>query len=135
MDPLSALSVASGVVAFVDFGGKLISRFSEIKNSANGQPMTIANLDESARDLSSVATEARKKYQDLASHYPSLSESFARLHGECVEAETQLKSLLETVTAKVHSSKLRRGTVKSRQPFSGLPSTTWILSRRCPILK
>jgi len=36
LDPLSALSLASNVVQFIDFGSKLISEIQEIRQSASG---------------------------------------------------------------------------------------------------
>ena len=43
LDPLSALSLASNVVQFIDFGNRLISEIQEIRQSASG--LTKENID------------------------------------------------------------------------------------------
>ena len=43
LDPLSALSLASNVVQFIDFGSRLISEIQEIRQSASG--LTKENID------------------------------------------------------------------------------------------
>lgn len=107
MDPLSALTVASSVVTFVEFGGKLVSRFCEIRDSLKGQPLMVVDVEESVTELSSVAAEARQKVKGLESRYPRLSESLTHLNNECVEAENELSALLEKLTTKLRGSGLR----------------------------
>lgn len=75
MNPLSDFSVASSVVTFLGFGGKLVSRFGEIKGSGKGQPLTVLNMERSAEGLTSVAAAAQKKMKFLGSSYIQLSES------------------------------------------------------------
>jgi len=38
MDPISALSAAAGVIAFIDFGGKLLSRYLRLKRVGDKLP-------------------------------------------------------------------------------------------------
>jgi len=41
MDPLSALSVAASVVAFVYFGGKILSRYFKLKRTSDDLPSSL----------------------------------------------------------------------------------------------
>jgi hypothetical protein len=100
MDPLSALSIASGVITFVDFGGKLITRFVEFRKSGMSQPGEVLSLNKAVEDLLSIASEAQKKVKDLGSSYPRQAASLARLEAECIEAQALLRTSLEQLTIK-----------------------------------
>lgn len=99
MEPLSALSVAAAVVDFVEFGGKLVTTYFEVRSSVKGQPHQIVSLEASSADLCAVATVCQGKVESLRSSYPRHSESLARLTAECANAEAKLKSALENLTA------------------------------------
>lgn len=70
MDPLSALSIATGIVTFVDFGAKLVSLSLEIKKSEEGRPAALSALMVESRDLSGHAAHARRKIASLQVRYP-----------------------------------------------------------------
>jgi hypothetical protein len=94
MDPLSALSIATGIVTFVDFGGKLISLYSEIQRT--GRPSALSDIEDQLRDLSANATHAKETIAKLQEHYPHQSESLDRLRAECLLAEKELQGLVPT---------------------------------------
>ncbi|KAF4452083.1 P-loop containing nucleoside triphosphate hydrolase [Fusarium austroafricanum] len=100
MDPLTAFSLATGIVTFVDFGSKLVSQYLEIRQSKNGRPAVLASLEVESQDLSAKATYARDKVTALQELYPGQSQSLTRLAEECTRAEKQLRSLVDSLTAK-----------------------------------
>jgi hypothetical protein len=100
MDPLSALSIATGIITFVDFGSKLISLYVEIQKSDDGRPAALSALETESRELSGNAAHARDKITAFQARYPRHSESLARLAAECTQAEKDLQSLAGSLTAK-----------------------------------
>jgi hypothetical protein len=100
MDPLSAFSLATGIVIFVDFGTKLPSRFSEIRLSQNGRSAVLTSLEADTKNLSEKATHARNKVATLQDLYPRRFESLSRLAEDCTRAEKQLQVLLNSLKAK-----------------------------------
>ncbi|KAK3320618.1 hypothetical protein B0T19DRAFT_465508 [Cercophora scortea] len=101
MDPLSALSVATAVVAFVDFGAKLATRSFEIANSRTGQPPTVVKLRGSATELASIAGVAHGRTREFVASYRdhAHADAFARLEEECHEVERKLAAALKKLTA------------------------------------
>ncbi len=51
LDPLTALSIASSIVQFVDYGSKLLSKSYELYESADGTTIGNAELEVIAKDL------------------------------------------------------------------------------------
>jgi hypothetical protein len=51
LDPLTALSLASSVIQFVDFGIKLFRSGRELYGSSNGSSVGNQDLDTIAKDL------------------------------------------------------------------------------------
>jgi chromosome segregation ATPase len=100
MDPLSALSIATGIITFADFGAKLVSLYLEIRQSEDGRPAELSALQAESRDLSGNASQARETVASLQARYPQQSESLARLTTECTQAEKELRSLADSLTAK-----------------------------------
>ena len=98
MDPFSALSIATGVVAFVDFGAKLVARYLEIRESKDGQPAAVSALQNESRELSSNASHMRDKVTSLQARYPRQSDHLNRLATECALAEKQLENLITSLT-------------------------------------
>ncbi len=99
MDPLSALSIATGIVTFVDFGSKLVSLYSEIRSSKDGRPTALSTLQTESQSLSKNASDARGKISTLRTRYPRQAESFDRLEEECRLAEEKLRELVQDLTA------------------------------------
>jgi hypothetical protein len=99
MDPINALSIAAGIVAFVDFGAKVVSLYLEIQES-EGRPAALSDLETELRELSGNASHARDKVASLQAQYPGQAESLARLAAECTRAEKDLRSLTDSLTPK-----------------------------------
>lgn len=97
---LSALSTATSIITFVDFGAKLVSQYSDIKNSQDGRHTALSALETELGELSANATHARDKVAALQARYPHQSGSLARLSAECALAEKQLRGVVGAVTAK-----------------------------------
>ena len=56
MDPLSALTVASSVIEFVDFGFKLMSGSHELYNSTDGSSSINSELEFITKDLTEICS-------------------------------------------------------------------------------
>jgi len=67
MDPLTALSVATSVVSFVDFGSKLLSKSRKLYKSSNGVLSEHVDLQIIALDIATLAQGLRRK---LPEHRP-----------------------------------------------------------------
>lgn len=67
MDPLTALSVATSVVSFVDFGSKLLSKSRKLYKSSNGVLTEHVDLQLIALDISTLVQGLRRK---LPEHRP-----------------------------------------------------------------
>ncbi len=98
MDPLSALSIATGIVTFVDFGSKLISLYREIQKSEAGRPAALSALETESRELSDNASHAQSKIADLQTRYPGQAATLARVAADCAQAEKDLQSLVDSFT-------------------------------------
>lgn len=55
MDPLSALSIANGIVAFLDFASKLISTGTEIHQSLDGATLENVELEKVYQRMLSIS--------------------------------------------------------------------------------
>ncbi|KAK3291573.1 uncharacterized protein B0H64DRAFT_295148, partial [Chaetomium fimeti] len=100
MDPISALSIATGIVAFVDFGAKLVSLWLEIQGSEDGRPAALSALETESRELWANASHARDKVASLQARYPGQAESLAKLAAQCTQAEKDLRTLTDSLRAK-----------------------------------
>lgn len=95
MDPLSAIGVASAIVAFLDFSWNLVTGTWEIYHSLDGVAAENARLEDVTDDLESltqaldtgfpIKTKTEKNIQQLASY--------------CKEDAKTLKDLLEEMKA------------------------------------
>ncbi|KAJ5588338.1 hypothetical protein N7537_011016 [Penicillium hordei] len=95
MDPMSALSVATAVIALVDFGAKLVARTFEIRDL--GGSRVLIQVNEAATELASVTSDATDKIKGLCSAHPSYSDSLERLQNNCLDIETQLQRALAKI--------------------------------------
>ena len=86
MDPLTAFSLACGIVQFVDFSSKLVSKGYELSISAEGALAENLDLETVTTDLSRLAdrlsqneeltcfTEDQQELRDLASSCQTLAD-------------------------------------------------------------
>ncbi|KAK3315626.1 hypothetical protein B0H66DRAFT_347710 [Apodospora peruviana] len=103
MDPLSAFSIVTGIITFVDFGAKLVSLYLEVQKSEAGRPEALSALDTESRELSGNASGARDRIASLQARYPRQAASLARLAAECAQVETELRILTDSLTVTVRS--------------------------------
>ncbi|KAF2803249.1 uncharacterized protein BDZ99DRAFT_576168 [Mytilinidion resinicola] len=78
MDPLSALSVASGVIQIVDFSAKVISRTREIYLSADGALEENSFLEDATANLSELSTELTEEIRQTVWGFRSKGSGFGR---------------------------------------------------------
>lgn len=91
---MDALSIATGVITFIDFGSKIVSLYREISRARDGLPSELSDLSTQSPELSRNATSARDKIAELRARYPHQAESLDRLTSECLLAEKELQKLL-----------------------------------------
>ncbi|KAK3319986.1 hypothetical protein B0T19DRAFT_276585 [Cercophora scortea] len=109
MDPISALSVASGVVAFVDFGGKILSRYLELRRSDEELPAAMRLIRNDIEQLKRTSNAALVKVKGLKSKYPTQGESLDRLADHCLDARGRMDASLEELMGILGRSKPEGG--------------------------
>ena len=67
MDPVTALGIASNVIQFVEFAGKLISRSSRYYRSADGSDLEYTEIVAAASNLEKLAGTVQKSTVNAAS--------------------------------------------------------------------
>ena len=67
MDPFTALSIATSVVSFVDFGSKLLSNSRKLYKSTNGVLTENVDIDTITTDIATLVQGLRRK---LPQHRP-----------------------------------------------------------------
>lgn len=95
MDPLSALALASAVVQFVDFSGKLVAKFRELYTSGGALPEN-SDLEQTTENLSNLSEMLATTHQPK-SHTKSTSKhevALQKLVLSCQEVASELLSLL-----------------------------------------
>jgi hypothetical protein len=112
MDPLSCLSIATGIITFVDFGAKVVSLYVQVRGSDDGRLAALSDLEKESRELSGNASHAQEKIASLQARYPRQTESLSRLAAECTDAEKDLRNLTDGLAAKPgHGFRARGGQV------------------------
>ncbi|KAK3897559.1 hypothetical protein C8A05DRAFT_38884 [Staphylotrichum tortipilum] len=79
MDPLSALSIATGIVTFIDFGAKLVTLYIEIQKFDDGRTAALSALESESRELSGYSLHAQTNIAALKARYPRQAEALTRL--------------------------------------------------------
>ena len=120
MEPLTALSVATSIISFVDFGSKLLSRSRKLYQSANGVLTENVHIEVIAADIATLAQGLRRKlpeHRPLAE--PSLSSKASGnddilddLCRRCVEIATELAVRLDKLKVKTPSRRVQRDNAK-----------------------
>jgi hypothetical protein len=95
MDPISALSVATAVVALVDFSAKLVTRISEFRDLCGSR--VLIECDKEANELAIVTSDATDKIEGLGTAYFSYFDALDRLKNNCLDIETQLQTALAKI--------------------------------------
>lgn len=108
MDPLSALSVASSVVQFVDFGRQLLSASYEIYRSSSGISSKNVDLRTISKDLTDLVAQIKDKVGPWASIQPDKSTAeyqLAEISKECEMILKEFKGALEKLGRQQRSKK------------------------------
>ncbi|KAH8646763.1 hypothetical protein BX600DRAFT_443733 [Xylariales sp. PMI_506] len=104
MDPLTALSVASSIIAFVDYGGKLLSKTRKLYRSAQGVQVSYLDLETISADLINLTQALKRKLPEHRLASDSVAErqekseddeALDRICLRCVEIAEELKIRLE----------------------------------------
>ncbi|KAF4948223.1 hypothetical protein FSARC_13789 [Fusarium sarcochroum] len=95
MDPLSILSIAAGVVQFVDFGTRVLSEAKEAYSSSVGRTLQNADLSATVDNFSTLSSVLEDKSK-LLTNAPAGSshEVFVRLCSECKDVIRQLENAI-----------------------------------------
>lgn len=104
MDPLTAVSLAAGILQFVDFGVKLFTTGYQTYKSCNGQTNENEHIEKLTIDLKSVAERLER---DMRGCSTSLTDDDLALLGLAKQSRSlaqELLNILEKVRGK-HKSK------------------------------
>ncbi|KAK7949469.1 hypothetical protein PG988_016108 [Apiospora saccharicola] len=61
MDPMSAISLAGNIIAFIDFGGKLLSNTRQLYKSKDGALSSVVDTEVVTLDLLKITQSLRTK--------------------------------------------------------------------------
>ncbi|RDW84270.1 hypothetical protein BP6252_01860 [Coleophoma cylindrospora] len=136
MEALTALSVASSVIQFVDFGSKLLSNTRKLYKSSQGVLTENVDVEIITHDLSSLTLGLRRKLPQNrrlgtvgsdANPASEDDEALDVLCARCVEiAEELMKRLsklkVKSIEAKGNEGKEGEGEEKAHEEESNLPS-------------
>ena len=101
MDPLSALSLASNVIQFVDFGARLVSGSREIYASADGSSSGNSQLEILTKDLTQVCSELVQPEAYIDQRDASQAErALVPLCRSCRQLGGELLSILQSLKVK-----------------------------------
>ncbi|KAJ3544739.1 hypothetical protein NM208_g2898 [Fusarium decemcellulare] len=90
MDPVTAISLASSIITFIDFGTELITGAIEIYHAPDGTSAADAHLQDVLGDLSDLVEELEKSF-----HASTKAEkNIKRLARECGEDAKELQTIL-----------------------------------------
>ncbi|KAK6951193.1 hypothetical protein Daesc_007724 [Daldinia eschscholtzii] len=101
MDPLSAFSLAAGVVQFTDFAGRLLTNIVKVYKSATGQTSTTMEYSKIASDLRYYIDQIQEKADSLGSITENnTNDRVSQICADCREVCTKLEKALEKLKAK-----------------------------------
>jgi hypothetical protein len=115
MDPLTAISLASAIVQFVDFSSKLVSGARQIYGSASGATEADRSLEVITSEMRQCASKLATPDADAQSQTED-DRALCRLAKECQILSDQLLGLIEKTKARDPKSKVQSiwAAVKSR---------------------
>ncbi|KAI9650418.1 hypothetical protein NHQ30_000432 [Ciborinia camelliae] len=101
LDPFSALSLASSIVQFVDFGSKVISSAAELHHSSEGALANNLELSTIVSDLNSISNNlaARHSQQEIQT-YSKDEQALIGLASQCKELSDKLLHDLDDLRIK-----------------------------------
>jgi len=101
MEALVAISLASSIVQFVDFGSKVLSRTKEIRQSADATDTATANLETSARILGRLSEELGLSFHAVSQDEKNINI----LATEAKKVADELLAVLERIKKDTHGRK------------------------------
>jgi hypothetical protein len=117
LDPMSAVSLASSIVQFIDFSGKIVSKGRRIYLSAEGALPKNLELGVVTNDLSRLAGALRKAALDRTKSNDD-EKSLQTISDECAKIADILLERLEKL--KVKSDAKHRGWKSVRQALKSV---------------
>lgn len=104
MDPLTAISLASAIVQFIDFSSKLVDGARQIYDSASGATEADRSLEVIANEMQRCASKLDNP--DIQSQSED-DRALCRLAKECKILSDQLLDLLEKTKARDPKSRIQ----------------------------
>lgn len=130
MDPVSALSLASAITTFINFGTKLTRGTLEIYKSASGSTIGNAHLRGITQDLRDITTDLKvcleggskheKDLEDLAAECRGLGDTLVRLIDKLTVAGERTWS--KSLQAKCKSMRRERDIKDLKGKLASYPS-------------
>lgn len=114
MDPLSAISLASAVISFIDFGCQITSEAHEIYRSSHGLTQDFEEIQD-ACERSKELTEAIKSTVNATDH-----EGLQTLADSCLETAGEITTVLNRLKSS-SSGGISQGNLKYPQSFCSIP--------------
>lgn len=93
MDPITAISLASSLITFVDFAGKIVTGTYEVYNSTSGTTVENAHVDTIIGDLKEVAADLETDVLGQSKHERALRD----LAFKCDKVADELLRLLDRI--------------------------------------
>lgn len=103
MDPITAISLASSLITFVDFASKVVAGTYEVYSSTTGASAENAHIDCIIGDLQDVATDLETDAIGNSKHEKALKE----LASKCGEVAHDLLLLLKKIKSKGSPSAMK----------------------------
>ena len=118
LDPFSALSIATGVVQFLDFGRKLVSGSVDLYHSSEGESAKHSFLKPVAERLQAEAYKLEQAAQGEEWAEKSKDErALQQLAASCQETTQKFIAMMQDLQVDAKASGFRRGTQTLRQAF------------------
>lgn len=108
MEALTALSLASNIVQFIDFSNKIIKGAKEIHDSATGTLSETESLEDVVKEMQSLSLRLDPP---TTGNQNEDERAFRRLAGECRILCTQLLDLINSI--KPNNPKSKRQSIRA----------------------
>lgn len=104
MDPLTAIGLASNIIAFVDFSSKLVKVAAEVRRSTSGITKEIGDAVTISESLESML--AGLQTPQIPATAPHEDEKLVLLAKDCSKTCAELQELVQKIKGKPSSSGL-----------------------------
>ena len=103
LDPLTAIGLAGNIVQFIDFSLTIVSKASEIRQSADGVPRENRDLEIVTKDLVAITARLKNSVRQAPRGAVDLTQEQCRLDDlrrHCADVAGELIDALERLKAK-----------------------------------